>query len=174
MNTLPQWLDRALSKEADLCPLMSGRDVYKMLYQAVLGAGHLLIGDMERVREYFFRERTDAPLIPSLPTTQVISPLFVRCHLAPLKEMGVEPLLIYEAFLRSAGRVYGNPDEVRLLWESIKQDAIWGAFLNEQADYASTDAVVQALPLVHLSHSDAYRLHYKPSYRVVMKQYIIL
>lgn len=115
----------ALRLEAGLRPSLEPCDVYKLVFQSVMGADHLLASPRERVSaclvdewnalEVGCRDFVEPPVQVLDPETGV-----VRLHLRPLKLSGAELESVLEVVLGQPCR-HGRMEDVVTLWRSLAQ-----------------------------------------------------
>lgn len=149
-------------------PGMEVRDIYKLVYQAAMGAEHAA-PDRTVARRWLEQEiaslpeASPEPLIRPLSADGSLVRVDLRTYLA--SDGDLESLL--DAFLGTAERVGGSHRRLRRLWgyvESMASDAeIPFASTDLQAFYSEMES--QGFPAVR--HSDLYKQRYKPAYRVV-------
>jgi hypothetical protein len=104
------------------------------------------------------------------PAEPLVDPIradgaIARVHLRPWQEAGLDPAPLLEAFLATAGAWREVPGELE---KALRQAADWAAVLGLAADAVTALAGRmhdEGYPAVH--HSEAYCLHYHPTYRVV-------
>ncbi|MBR3685956.1 MAG: hypothetical protein IKL66_00560 [Clostridia bacterium] len=148
-------------------PSIMPQDVAKFCYQAALGAEHLL-ADLAAARRYFDAEferveERQGDLV------EFLTDELCRVDLSVWKSRGLSKEALFDAFAESAsvkngGRevlgCYLNDAEACFgeLELNFSLDE-WRAFLERYAE--------AGMPAVH--HSEAYRDHEKPSYRVVRR-----
>lgn len=160
-------ISEAMRAHAARYPLMEVRDWYKLIYQAEFGGGHL-ISDAETARIRFIDEWENAVSQDMLELIEEpIGSGFCRINLRPARKAGIPPEAVFEAFLSgaatSSGSDAGMRGKIRLLVEflaSVKTGCTPEALL---AFLGSLEG--PGFPPV--SHSDAYRANYKPSYRII-------
>ena len=153
-------------------PLMEIQDLYKLAYQAALGAEHAA-ATLDANNNYLMQELSGLVEGPIEPPVDPISPdgRILRVHLRPFILAGGNPLRLSQAFHDSSRAYHGTEDLLKTYWleaqhlaesEEIPMD------LKEMEQYF-TDRQAGEFQPVH--HSKAYREAYKPAYRVVLKDY---
>jgi hypothetical protein len=155
-------------------PLMQLRDVYKLIFQGVMGAEHLMPSREEYTR-YLMDEFQ--PLVPD-PAERLLEPLrpdgaLYRLNLRPLKarQLGLDRLISY--LLDTADVIKGDRAELLAAWAEFTQLCVQGQF--HQYDPASIEQFSQWLeqveyPAIH--HSEVYNREYQPAYRLIARQFI--
>ncbi len=146
-------------------PSMQYQDAVKLCYQAAYGAEHLL-SDTERARVYLLAEleqvdATDEPLF------EMISDEVCRVNLGAWKREGMPPEALFNAFVSSC-----TPEkdaDIRFesfidIAERVMAENIHGFEPHKWRDFLEKYKKDGNLPI---HHSDIYRKHEKPSYRIV-------
>lgn len=155
-------------------PDMDAEDVYKLLHQAVLGPGHVIVApalaldallDESRVidLEVLEHEEVIEHLLPERGT--------VRVHLRPYLRSGGDLHRLHEAFVRSA-EVLGEPDTDALqlaLAEAITfLDGHPGIAVFSSHEFRALVLEQRRAGFTPLSHSEDYKELYAPAYRVLL------
>lgn len=149
-------------------PLMQVQDLYKLLHQAALGSGHA-VQDETSARKWLetelagMREGPDEPLLDPISPDGAVS----RLHLRPCLKAGVEPRVIWTAFVRTANEWQGSTLTLREYGQAAarlaKADHWHLEGLEIEAYFATMEG--KGYPAVH--HSSIYAERYRPAYRVV-------
>jgi hypothetical protein len=150
---------------------MEPRDVYKLLYQGVLGSEHNI------KNEIAFRERLLAEFA-SLEAHQGERPYepvrpdgsLVRINLRPFKLQQGDLDWLVVACLATGQLKWGELEELRLVWDTFCgscQEGRWPGFGPASVSECSVWLKARGYPAVH--HSPAYRSCYQPSYRLIAK-----
>ena len=154
------WL-RLITLHRRRYPRMKGQDVYKLLYQGILGPEHL-ISDRQRFEDALRHELaslkadSNATLYESIRPDGRLCRVSLQVWLA--RGQNIEELA--DACVKAAAQNWGTKEELISVWQSFLQimyrkDSAFTRWLEEN-DY----------PPVH--HSETYRVEYKPAYRLVM------
>ena len=159
--------ERVLRRHFSLYPAMEPQDAVKLLFQSEFGCAHL-IADENRARAFLRAEWEAAPREPAHRRLDILGGGFVRVHLQPLAEDELEALS--GAFVRSA-RPCGSGEGLQLRLETLKNLARAGEtpFSAEALETYLESYIASGCPAVH--HSEEYRRHYSPAYRVVKREY---
>ena len=150
-------------------PLMEASDYLKLCYQATFGAEHLLT-DIKEARSYFDQEFDEAP-IKNEVVVDVISDDIVRINFGGFKRIGDKEAL-WQAFLTTATTKRGSD---ALFIKNIKEIL---AFLKETLDNTTYQTIKKGVDeyikggIRPLHHSEQYRTHYQPHYRVVDQKWV--
>lgn len=150
-------------------PAMEPRDVYKLLYQGILGLKHLVASP----GEFATRLRTEYEVVcsdDSGPLWEAVRPdwRLGRLNLRPFKARGGDVELLIAACLQAAERTWGTPEELRAAWATfvaVCQAGQWQVFALPEVLAFSVWLTDHGHPTVH--HSARYREAYEPAYRLV-------
>ncbi|MFO7650975.1 MAG: hypothetical protein R6X13_06530 [bacterium] len=155
-------------------PLLGAVDLYKLIHQGVYGPGHIII-DAASAREYLEREHaavsdlSDPSSLTPDPRPLVPDPLspdarFIRVNLRGLDSSTIELLLA--ALLESAREV---PVDHATMRERLLGAIEWSRQRLPGAEKELRQLLLKSEPLGFPArhHSTAYRVAYRPAYRVV-------
>lgn len=141
-------------------PGLQKEDAVKLVFQAMLGCGHLL-GTPEAVTGYIIRELAQAGDRPGEPLYEDISRDYVRLNLRLARAAGLKPEWI-ERLMRLSGHPVGTRQDVaRTLTELGEQGIIPAPDDQQLRQVLAPDW----LP----SHSEAWREAHAPCYRVIRR-----
>ena len=149
------------------------QDVYKLLFQGVMGVAHIL-EDRESAWTWLAEEfeGLDASELmeESLLERVSVDGGIVRVNLRPFKRLGLSLERLFEAMLRSAERISADKERFVRLWKSFMGLVKAGKLDYDYERLIEFDGTVMAggYPPVH--HSRAYAKANKPAYRVVQKK----
>lgn len=112
-----------LALEASLRPVLEPCDVYKLAFQCVMGADHLLKVPRERSQACFMDEweqATDLEADTAEPAVQLLDPRAGTCrlHLGALRRMKADPESVAEAVLGQPAK-NGSLEILEVLWNEI-------------------------------------------------------
>lgn len=149
-------------------PEMGIQDLYKLIYQGVMGSGHA-VSSVESAGSWLAEEAASAggPM-PGETLVEEISPggLVVRINLRPFIACGgsIEGLL--RAFIRTGREFTGSIETLENRWEAATtlQERFPGECMREFMEVNRG----KGHPAVH--HSSSYRENYHPSYRVALRR----
>lgn len=162
-------LEKILLFHAGKYPHMWCQDAVKLLYQSEFGGGHL-ISDEEGCLRYLLREYIATPQSAGCPLTEDIGNGFVRVHLAALDAHDYSVAALGRDFIRSASLCHGSMEafekKLRLLEDMTEEGKL--PFPRDSLAVYLGEYRAAGCPMV--SHSEGYRLHYRPAYRVVLKR----
>jgi hypothetical protein len=166
-------LHRILADQITRYPQMEIQDLYKLLFQAVMGSEHA-ISRPNAARSWLKRELENLAEGPDEPTIDVISPDgdIVRVNLRPFIQIGGDPSSLLGAFVRTANEYRGTIERLRLYWSFAERMAADGELPFERTDMRAFLKLVEEdeFPAVH--HSPHYENAYHPAYRVIKQEYL--
>jgi hypothetical protein len=165
---------RLIDEHVARYPAMAPRDVYKLLYQGVLGLAHLVAspeGFAGRLRaEVEGVSASDAdPLWEAVRPDRALG----RLNLRPFKAGGGDVERLVAACLRTAARDWGTPDELRAAWTAfvdLCRAGQWPAFSLPEVEAFAAWVEGRGYPVAH--HSARYREAYRPAYRLVASEFL--
>ncbi len=150
-----------------LYPGMTLQDLYKLVYQGVMGSGHAI--SSEESAENWLRDEivsavssggTEEPFEEISPDGRVL-----RINLRPYIAAGGDTDSLLTAFIRT-GREYRGSNEELVYWWKLLAD-LQSNFTSEQLICYMDARQAEYFPAVH--HSERYRELYRPSYRVALR-----
>ena len=150
-------------------PLMQSTDAVKLIYQNEFGGGHL-IRDEEACLNYLHREYAAVEKDPTAPLYEDIGNGIVRVNLAAVKPEDLERL--GRAFIDSAAKHKGTLDSFLNKLEVLRTLTEEGIFTFDSNALGAYLSEYKAAGYPAVSHSLKYREAYKPSYRIISKEYL--
>ena len=161
-------LRETLITHAGLYPAMTPQDGVKLIYQNEFGGGHLITDPMESL-ERLRAEYSSVPRSPCAPLAEEIGNGLVRIMLAGLDPEEYPLEALNADFVRSA-RLHRGSMEAFLskldVLRTLAEEEVFGFSLQELEDYLRPYVAAGCPPV---SHSEGYRMAYRPSYRVVLR-----
>jgi hypothetical protein len=153
-------------------PVMEIQDLYKLAYQAALGAEHAA-PTRDAVHNYLMQELSLLVEGPQEPPTEPISPdgRILRVHLRPLIRAGIDPLKLSIAFWESAQAYKGTTELLVENWGEALSLALTGQLPFDPGEMDNYFADRREGEFEPVHHSSAYREAYKPAYRVVLREF---
>lgn len=149
-------------------PLMQPIDALKLLYQGEFGGGHL-IADPDACLTGLREEYAHTEQEEGSPLLEPLCGDVVRVNLAALAAAGIPVKQVFEAFLTSAQVIQGSQqrlaekiDLLRRLASGTLLPFSLAALDDKLFSYAA-----QGFP--PCSHSEEYRVAYRPAYRVLLR-----
>lgn len=160
-------LEQILRAHALQYPEMEPTDAVKLIYQNEFGGGHLIC-DADAALEHLRREYAATQKQPGVPMQESIGNGILRIHLPSLPPEDLEKL--GQCFLRSAASHTGSME--RFLTKLVLLRTLTFAeampFALPALDAYLANYRQANYPMV--SHSEAYRRAYRPSYRIVLEK----
>ncbi len=145
------------------------RDAYKLLYQCCLGPSHAA-GDSELARRYFVEEFERTMPDDSISLIESISPddQVVRINIAPYKFRGLEPDILFKAFIESAE--IHKPDKTEFIrnWKNLVEKNELAKIGLDVNDMKEIDKIAREKDYPPLHHSRGYARKNSPAYRVAL------
>ncbi|MGD2140389.1 MAG: hypothetical protein PVH25_08345 [Burkholderiales bacterium] len=154
-------------------PLMQLDDIYKLLQQSALGAGHAL-DDVMALRETFDNEIASMGSGPEEPVADAISPdgRLARIHMRPYLEAGHNAHALFDAFVQTAHDYPAAPDKLVKFCGCVADLAATGGITFDQAEVAQYFAKLARENYPIVRHSATFRKAYKPAYRIVCLDFL--
>jgi hypothetical protein len=163
------FIGQLLSQNLQRYPGMELPDIYKLLHQAAMGAGHA-VGDPDAARAMLRSEAQRVGAGPPDPIADPISPdgKLARIHLRPYVAAGRDLDALADAFVHTAQRFDASPEKLVKFCGCLGDlaDAQGIPFTRPQVSEYFEGIAARGYPVVR--HSDAYRAAYRPAYRVVL------
>ncbi|MCC7547236.1 MAG: hypothetical protein IT532_05690 [Burkholderiales bacterium] len=163
-----KFIGQLLGQHLQRYPLMQLEDIYKLLHQAALGAGHA-VSNRDAALAALESECRSLVAAPEEPLVDRISPdgrlarVYLRPYIAREHAIGA----LADAFVRTPQVCPAAPDKLARFCACLGDLAEAGgiAFTRAQVSTWFDDIAAQGYPAVH--HSQAFRDAYRPAYRVV-------
>jgi len=156
-------------------PKMKAQDVYKLINQSLKGPGHL-ITNAETAIQYLQEEMNqDLPTDP-IPLELISSDLpLYRLYLSSYKKCNLPAKMLVETMITSA-QYFNNHEVTDDTFNATLLSVI--SYLNTKGNMDSAKELEQIrlqflpihFPAIH--HSQDYKLHYRPAYRVILSNYL--
>lgn len=156
-------------QQVQLYPALQPRDLLKFLHQSTFGCGHL-IGSPEAAEAYLVRETAACRPFDS-PALEVLDGNFYRINLRYLQKLRISTKTFSKLFALSATESSGTVKDLELRLHIAMQLAQEGLLPFSPAALSAEIERwrAQGYPAVH--HSDIFREHYAPAYRVLAQQH---
>lgn len=150
-------------------PALAVQDVYKLLYQGILGPEHILPS------ADIFTTRLEAELAaldarPGALLLESIRPdeSLLRIHLRPWLALEQSVGALVGACLETGRQAWGTPANLLSIWRFFLEQLAAGRFPALSLSEAETlDALLAEKNYPPLHHSPAYTENYHPAYRLV-------
>jgi hypothetical protein len=167
------WLS-LIQQQLNQYPLMELRDIYKLLYQGVMGPEHMVATRQEFSRRLLAEFDAVQPdqvqgVLESIRPDHALFRLNLRAFKA--RHSSIEELI--PAMLATTKLVAGTLDELRTLWANFSQWCGQGKiakFSTTDIDNFTNLLEEQWFPTVH--HSKIYTREYQPAYRLIASDFI--
>jgi len=154
-------------------PLAQLDDVYKLLHQSALGAGHAM-DDVTVLRQRLDAEVAGLGTGPEEPVAEPISPdgRLARVHLRAYLDAGHSVESLFDAFVQTAREYPPSPDKLAKFCGCLADLAAAGGIPFDQAEVSRYFAKIAADGYPVVTHSAAFREAYRPAYRVVALDFL--
>lgn len=165
------WID-LLNRHLTWYPRMELRDVYKLVYQGVMGSEHQ-ISSPQGFTNYLVEEFE--PLRPD-PTGRLLEPIrpehsLFRINLCPYKALHQPVDLLVPALLETARSSKGELGVFKATWIGFIQACEQGQVsIFEGGEIHEFTAWVDGLGFPAVHHSETYSLSYTPAYRLISER----
>jgi hypothetical protein len=173
MESNMKFVGQLLGHHLQRYPLAQLDDVYKLLHQAALGAGHAM-DDVAALRQRLNAEVDALGTGPEEPLAELISPdgRLARIHLRAYLEAGHAVDSLFDAFVQTAREYPPSPDKLAKFCGCLADLAGAGGIPFDEDDVRGyfSKIVEDGYPVV--THSAAFRKAYKPAYRVVALDFL--
>jgi hypothetical protein len=150
-------------------PEMELGDIYKLLYQGILGPEHLITSPdvfIQRLKAEWQeqeREKDDRIYEPVRPVGSL-----VRVNLRPFKAASGNLNALVDVCLETAEMDWGTLDELDAIWKHTTEVILEGDSVNfshQEIEGFSLWLQDKNYPALH--HSERYRRRYRPAYRLI-------
>lgn len=167
-------LHRLLTNHLARYPQMTVQDVYKLLFQAAMGAEHA-VTDVEAARRRLWRELSELGGSPEEPLIDPLSPdgSLMRLHLRPYVAAQGDTAALLDAFVRTAREYRGSVEALRRYWHAAERLSTAGCLPFVTAALQRFWAAMQAIEFPAVHHSVVYTHAYRPAYRVIRPDFLV-
>jgi hypothetical protein len=148
---------------------LAPQDVYKLLYQGVMGPEHL-IADPRAARERLYLEVLHLPAEHGVQSIlEPVSPVLCRINLQPYVQGGGSVAILWRLF-RQTARDYkpGTLVDLDRAWRCFRSTSWAARYTPEKLEQFWQCMATAGFPSVH--HSRGYAEANKPHYRVVLRE----
>lgn len=151
-------------------PAMRAQDVYKLIFQAICGAEHIV----QSAHAFERNLRTEYESVGADASEPLVMPLradglLARLNLRPYKARKGSLTALVEECLRAAASVDTSAREASIThWRAFViecRNGLWLTHSSAELDELDAWLVQNDYPAVH--HSEVYRQAYQPAYRLV-------
>jgi hypothetical protein len=163
-----KFIGQLLGQHLQRYPHMQLADVYKLLHQAAMGAGHA-IDDPAQARAALHSECAALDGSDGEPVVDPISPdgQLARVHLRPFLNAGHAIDALADAFVATPQTHPGSADKLARFCGCLGDLADAGGIPFSRVDVDAYFAAIMAKDYPVVRHSQVYRSTYRPAYRVV-------
>ena len=155
-------------------PLMGLRDIYKLIFQGVMGSEHLISSPQGFIN--YLAEEFE-PLQPD-PSGRLMEPIrpdktLLRINLRPYKARQLNPDVLIPPLLETARYFKGETSELRISWMEFVHACQQGQFPSFDHDQTHQfTAWLEELDFPAVHHSETYNREYMPAYRLIATEFI--
>ncbi len=169
----PLGLRHILIAHSNRYPRWGVVDLYKLIYQAAMGAEHA-VSDEAGARKWLLEEIRNLGSGLEEPLVDSISPdgAVVRVHLRPFVRAKKDVEQLLDAFLHTAHEFHGSAPRLESYGRNAAQEVTKGVFPFSTEDVAAYMGQMKenGFPAVH--HSPSFEAEYRPAYRVVARDFL--
>jgi len=146
-------------------PLGTPQDWIKLLYQSEFGAGHLIHDRQAALVRILEECRTMTDVL--CPPAEPIGGGFARMHLQSLRRLGIAETTLHGLFLLAAQDKCGTPEGMNRKLDLLISLADENLLPASKETVRSAVSAYRAEGCPMVSHSEVFRAHYHPAYRLV-------
>ena len=174
MPDKPESLLELLKLHLGWYPLMEPRDVYKLLYQGVMGSEHLLASQLEFIRYL----RSEFEPLKTDPGQILFEPIrtdgkLFRVNLRSYKSRWLGLDSLFSPLIETAQLITGTQGELRMVWQDFIQLCTNGQFVNFKLDTLQQFSCwLEQIEFSAVHHSEVYEHNYQPAYRLISARFI--
>lgn len=152
-------------------PQMQPDDVYKLIYQGIMGPGHLGC-DTTQIALHLKEEFQAIGATDDEDFVEQIAPdsSYIRINLKRFKYENLDPALLVKIIAQSADIPKGARSRLVKVWSNICREVEKGTIPLNKTAFRQFDQFVKKndYPVIH--HSPEYIQEYQPAYRVVSRE----
>lgn len=173
-NSTERKMELAILMQLKEYPESSLQDIYKNFYQDRFGPGHA-ISNPEAVMQYLENELSAMENVEMSQTIEVLGweHNFVRVPLSMVKAGKINKEDLNQLFIESAFEIQPEAgEEWQKEWKQITRiiEKRKLPVRNFSEDKKHIDSLLNENPIIAIHHSQAFREHYYPHYRIVKKE----
>ena len=163
-----KFITELVNNHLERYPAMEIRDIYKLLQQSAMGAGHAH-DDTSVLQSAFESEikniskRDDEPIIDPISPDGKIA----RIHLGACLQAGYDLEQVFQAFVETARHHGGNQQKLVKFCNCLVDLGDTEGFSIKASTIKEFTDKVALNDYPYLRHSDSYREKYTPAYRIV-------
>lgn len=163
-----QQTEKLLIEHWKTYPELQLRDIFKFLHQSSFGCEHLLTDSVAALN--YIQKETQQCKPHAGKWTEPLDGPYCRVHLDWVKA-GIPAQTLTKLFVRSAKPVENGKElleeKLSVLLEMVKREEL--PFIPEEVIKEIENWQEAGYPAIH--HSESFRNHYFPAYRVIKKRY---
>jgi hypothetical protein len=168
---LEEWMN-LIDWHVQMRPAMTARDVYKLIFQGIRGAEHIM--PSPEIFTAVLRQELDS-LQPSYdePICELIRPNneLSRINLRAYFSRSQDINWLVDVCLRTGRRRWGSQQDLFEIWQAFQFSVRWGYFPTiTEEDVNSLDAWIKKYDFPAAHHSSIYEVNYRPAYRLVANE----
>jgi hypothetical protein len=170
----PEGLFALLQQHLSWYPLMEPRDIYKLLYQGVLGSEHM--GGAPA--DYAQHLQMEFDRLIADPAARLLEPVrsdkrLLRFDLRAYKNLQTNLDQLLPVFLETMKQSWGTQAELQETWASFVGLCESGRIKSfPMGTVHSFNAWLEKLEFQAIHHSETYRWAYQPAYRLISAQFL--
>lgn len=168
---MPEELIKSIvSKQIERYPGMLVQDLYKLVYQGVMGSGHAVTSVADAEKWLSDELLSMGECRDDEVAVERLSSNMVRVNLRPFVESRGDTAALLDGFIRTGREYSGNISNLILVWKTVA--GIQNLFSLSEMTSFITGQEDAGFPATH--HSQIYRELYRPAYRVVAEKILLL
>ncbi|MBQ8497956.1 MAG: hypothetical protein IJ489_10960 [Clostridia bacterium] len=152
-------------------PKLQIADIFKYLHQSTFGCEHM-VSSLENAIAYIRKEYETVTEI-NVPLIEALDGAYSRVHLSCLQD-GLTAETLGKYFFLSSKKeengILALEEKLAVAKELIHEKLL--PFSADKFEHAASEWKALGYPAIH--HSDIFRMHYHPAYRVIANQYLPL
>ena len=160
-----------MAKQFELYPGMEISDLYKLVYQGVMGSGHAISSEPEAMNRLRIEAADPGMAVMKEPLCEVISAdgEVLRINLRPYMAGGGVTGALLTAFVRTGREYRGSEAELSARWRTAMD--LQSVFSKEAMTAFAKEMEEKGWPALH--HSETSRKLYRPAYRVALRKFCL-
>ena len=156
-------LEECFLKQLRSYPQIQIQDIYKFVFQGVMGSGHAIQSESIAMKRFQAELRDLSQPESPEDVIEFLSSEIVRVNLRPYVRKGGNTNALFRAFIRTGFNHRGSEIELNTAWKLIR--GVQTNFNNDDMNSYFSLQRNSGFSAVH--HSEMYRDLYRPSYRVI-------
>jgi hypothetical protein len=173
-DDLAAW-NELIQEHLTLYPRMQPEDVYKLIYQGIMGPGHLG-NDTAKIAFYLKDELSSIKSSGNESLFENIAPdsSYIRINLKRFKHDNRDPAMLVSIIAQSSNIPKKAKNRLVKVWTNVCREVEKGTIPLDQIAFRQFDQFIKDnnYPVIH--HSPEYIQEYQPAYRVVSREIWLL